>query len=114
MFTIRGRPSGYRSPGSKLLAKRVLWRTTPGLKVYGPSSRTTPCSWPKIALAVYIENGYYGARYAGHIASLLIEKYLKGEISRKDLEKRMLEKTLDHEYAKPYSGEDFKINEYVW
>ncbi|MDX1332287.1 MAG: penicillin-binding transpeptidase domain-containing protein [Robiginitalea sp.] len=73
-----------------------------------------PVHNPKIALAVYIENGYYGARYAGHIASLMIEKYLKGEITRKDLEKRMLEKTLEHEYAKPYSGEEFKINEYVW
>jgi len=73
-----------------------------------------PVDNPKIALAVYIENGYYGSRYAGHIASLLIEKYLKGEITRKDLEKRMLEKTLEHEYAKPYSGEEFKINEYVW
>jgi penicillin-binding protein 2 len=73
-----------------------------------------PVHNPKIALAVYIENGYYGARYAGHIASLMIEKYLKGEISRKDLEKRMLEKTLDHEYAKPNSGQEFKINEYVW
>ncbi|WP_422349117.1 peptidoglycan D,D-transpeptidase FtsI family protein [Flagellimonas sp.] len=73
-----------------------------------------PVENPKIALAVYIENGYYGARYAGHIASLLIEKYLKGEITRKDLEKRMLEKTLEHEYAKPLSGEPFKINEYVW
>ncbi|WP_088339602.1 peptidoglycan D,D-transpeptidase FtsI family protein [Robiginitalea sediminis] len=73
-----------------------------------------PVDNPKIALAVYIEHGYYGARYAGHIASLLIEKYLKGEITRKDLEKRMLEKTLEHEYAKPYSGEEFKINEYVW
>lgn len=73
-----------------------------------------PVDKPKIALAVYIENGYYGARYAGHIASLLIEKYLKGEITRKDLEKRMLEKTLEHEYAKPLSGEPFKINEHVW
>nr|WP_299387730.1 penicillin-binding transpeptidase domain-containing protein [Allomuricauda sp.] len=73
-----------------------------------------PVENPKIALAVYIENGYYGARYAGHIASLLIEKYIKGEITRKDLEKRMLEKTLEHEYAKPLSGEPFKINEYVW
>ncbi|MGB5652681.1 MAG: penicillin-binding protein 2, partial [Robiginitalea sp.] len=63
---------------------------------------------------VYIENGYYGARYAGHIASLMIEKYIQGEISRKDLEKRMLEKTLEHEYAKPYTGSEFKINEYVW
>ena len=73
-----------------------------------------PVTNPKIAIAVYIENGYYGSRYAGHIASLMIEKYIKGEITRKDLEKRMLEKTLEHEYAKPYSGEEFKINEYVW
>ncbi|MEL7270476.1 MAG: penicillin-binding transpeptidase domain-containing protein [Bacteroidota bacterium] len=73
-----------------------------------------PVANPKIALAVYIENGYYGARYAGHIASLLIEKYINGEITRKDLEERMLEKTLEHEYAKPFTGEPFKINEYVW
>ncbi len=73
-----------------------------------------PVDHPKIAIAVYIENGYFGARYAGHIASLMIEKYIKGEISRKDLEKRMLEKTLDREYAKPYLGEEFKINEHVW
>ncbi len=73
-----------------------------------------PVENPKIAIAVYIENGYFGARYAGHIASLLIEKYMKGEITRKDLEKRMLERTLEHEYAKPYSGEPFKINERVW
>ena len=73
-----------------------------------------PVENPKIAIAVYIENGYYGARYAGHIASLMIEKYIKGKITRKDLEKKMLEKTLEHEYAKPYSGEPFKINEYVW
>ncbi len=73
-----------------------------------------PVNNPKIAIAVYIENGYYGSRYAGHIASLMIEKYVKGTVTRKDLEKRMLEKTLEHEYAKPYSGEEFKINEYVW
>ncbi|CAZ95232.1 penicillin-binding protein 2 [Zobellia galactanivorans] len=73
-----------------------------------------PVEDPKIAIAVYIENGYYGSRYAGHIASLMIEKYIKGEITRKDLEKRMLEKTLEKEYAKPYSGKEFKINEYVW
>ncbi|MFC4095129.1 penicillin-binding protein 2 [Euzebyella saccharophila] len=73
-----------------------------------------PVEKPEIALAVYIENGYYGSRYAGHIASLLIEKYLKGEISRTDLEKRMLERTLEYEYAKPYLGREFKINEYDW
>ncbi|MBU2995457.1 penicillin-binding protein 2 [Cellulophaga baltica] len=73
-----------------------------------------PVNNPKIAIAVYIENGYYGGRYAGHIATLMIEKYLKGEITRTDLEKRMLEKTLEKEYAKPLSGEPFIINERVW
>lgn len=73
-----------------------------------------PVENPQIALAVYIENGYFGSRYAGHIASLLIEKYLKGSISRTDLETRMLERSLEEEYAKPYSGEPFKINERVW
>ena len=73
-----------------------------------------PVDNPKIAIAVYIQNGYYGSRYAGHIASLMIEKYLKGEINRTDLEKRMLERTLEREYAKPYSGKEFKINEYDW
>lgn len=73
-----------------------------------------PVENPQIAIAVYIENGYFGSRYAGHIATLMIEKYLKREITRKDLEKRMLEKTLEHEYLKPYSGEPFKINERAW
>ncbi|MEN1783971.1 MAG: penicillin-binding transpeptidase domain-containing protein [Bacteroidota bacterium] len=73
-----------------------------------------PVDQPKIAIAVYIEHGYYGARYAGHIASLMIEKYLKRTITRTDLEKKMLETTLEHEYAKPLSGKPFKINEYVW
>lgn len=38
---------------------------------------------PKIAIAVYIENGVWGARYAAPIASLIIEKYLKGKIAPK-------------------------------
>lgn len=48
---------------------------------------------PKIAVAAYIEHGSFGARWAAPIASLLVEKYLSGEISgaRKPLEKRMLE-----------------------
>ena len=36
---------------------------------------------PKIAIAVYIENGVTGARYAAPIASLIIEKYLKKRIA---------------------------------
>ncbi|WP_375235669.1 peptidoglycan D,D-transpeptidase FtsI family protein [Winogradskyella sp.] len=65
---------------------------------------------PKIAIAVFIENGYFGSRFAGKMASLMIEKYLKDEISRTDLENFVLYHTLEHEYKKPYSGEPFKIN----
>lgn len=56
---------------------------------------------PKIAVAVYIENGGFGATWAVPMASLLVEKYLKGEISRPDLEKRMMEGNLMHK-VKPY------------
>jgi penicillin-binding protein 2 len=37
---------------------------------------------PQIAIAVYIENGVLGSRYAAPIASLIIEKYLKGKIAK--------------------------------
>jgi len=51
---------------------------------------------PKIAIAVFIENGGWGGSYAAPIASLIIERYLKGEIdpSRLWLEERMLEVNL--------------------
>lgn len=65
---------------------------------------------PKIAIAVFVENGYYGARWAGRITSLMIEKYLKGEVTLKYMEKLVLEKSLEEEYAKPYSGKPFRIN----
>ena len=66
---------------------------------------------PKIALAVLVENGYYGARWAGRIASLMIEKYLKGEVTLKQMEQMVLDKSLEEEYAKPYSGMPFTINQ---
>ncbi len=50
---------------------------------------------PKIAIAVYVENGGFGATWAVPIASLLVEKYLKGEIAdnpaRKAVEQRVLD-----------------------
>ena len=66
---------------------------------------------PKIAIAVFIENGYWGSRWAAPIASLMIEKYLNGTVKRSWLEKRMLEGSLMDEYAKPLSGNSFTINE---
>jgi penicillin-binding protein 2 len=51
---------------------------------------------PRIAISVYVENSGFGATFAAPIASLLVEKYLKGEIaeSRKWVETRMLEMNL--------------------
>lgn len=49
---------------------------------------------PKIAIAVFVENAGFGATYAAPVASLMIEKYLRGEISNKALEQRMIELNL--------------------
>jgi penicillin-binding protein 2 len=49
---------------------------------------------PKIAIAAYVEFGGFGSSAAAPIASLMIEKYLKGKSSRKDMEDRIKKKTL--------------------
>lgn len=82
------------------------WAQAPGIDICGKTGTVqnqfgdhsaftafAPQKDPKIALLVYIENGGYGSTIAAPIASLMIEKYLKGEVSpsRKYLEKRMLE-----------------------
>ncbi len=67
---------------------------------------------PKIAIAVFVENGGYGATIAGPITTLMIEKYLKKEISRKDREKRILEMNLNPRYnkfTKKYLDSMYKI-----
>lgn len=70
-----------------------------------------PKNDPKIAIAVFIENGYWGGRWAAPIASLMIEKYLKGEVKRNWLENRMLNGSLMAEYEKPLLGNPFTIND---
>ena len=55
---------------------------------------------PKIAIAIMVENGGFGATIAGPIASLMIEKYLRQKITRLDLEKRILATSLQSQYAK--------------
>lgn len=45
---------------------------------------------PKIAIAVYVENGGWGSTWAAPIASLMIEKYLRKNISNKALEEFIL------------------------
>jgi penicillin-binding protein 2 len=55
-----------------------------------------PRHQPKIAIAVYVENAGWGGSYATPIAGLIMEKYIRGEITegRKWIEQRMLEADL--------------------
>jgi len=70
-----------------------------------------PADDPKIAICVFIENGYWGTRWAAPISSLIAEKYLKGKVERKWVEKYIINGDLSEEYLKPYKFENFKINE---
>lgn len=55
---------------------------------------------PKIAVAVAVENGGWGASWAAPIGSLMVEKYLRDSISRPEIEKKMLEGDLIHKKTK--------------
>lgn len=45
---------------------------------------------PRIAIAVYVENAGFGATYAAPVASLIIEKYIRGRVENKYLEDYVL------------------------
>ncbi len=53
---------------------------------------------PKIVVTVFVENGGYGATIAAPIATLMIEKYLRGKITRTDLLQRILKTDLSQTY----------------
>ncbi|MEC8457924.1 MAG: penicillin-binding protein 2 [Bacteroidota bacterium] len=64
---------------------------------------------PEIAIAVVIENGYWGSRWAAPISSLMTELYLTDTITRKNVEERMLNGHLHDEYRAQHQrvyGED--------
>ena len=48
---------------------------------------------PKIAIAVFVENAGFGGFAAAPIASLIIEKYLKGKVDRKAVEEKFMNKS---------------------
>lgn len=81
----------------------------PGIKVAGKTGTAqnshgrdhsvfacfAPANNPEIVVFVLVENGGWGGSVAAPIASLIMEHYLKkGEISRPELEKRMLSLSL--------------------
>lgn len=61
-----------------------------------------PVEDPQIVVAVVVENGYWGARWAAPMASLIAERYITDTIERKALETRMMTGSLEYEYEKQW------------
>lgn len=59
-----------------------------------------PVEDPQIALSIIIENGGYGSTWAAPIASLMMEKYIKGYSERPQVEKRMMEGSINYSRVK--------------
>ncbi|MBS9766882.1 MAG: penicillin-binding protein 2 [Flavobacteriaceae bacterium] len=59
-----------------------------------------PKNNPKIAIAVFVENGSWGSKWAGPIATLMIEKYLEGNTQRKAVESRIMNGSIEEEYER--------------
>ncbi len=50
----------------------------------------SPLETPEIAIAVYVENAGWGSRAAAAVAGLMIEKYIKRKVERKEMENFVL------------------------
>ncbi len=103
LFNVLEHPRGTAS-WSKVKGIEICGKTGTSENPHGQDHSVfiafAPKDNPKIAIAVYVENGYWGSRWAGPIASLMIEKYLNGSVSKSWQEERMLNGSLEDEYAK--------------
>ncbi len=102
-FIIRGMAGAVNFGTAKIAhldSIQVCGKTGTAENPHGKSHSWFSCFAPEqnptIAVAIIVENAGWGASYAAPIASLVIEKYLNGEISekRKYLEERMIESDL--------------------
>lgn len=90
MAVLGGTCRGANLPGIEVAGKTGTAQNPHG-KDHSAFMGFAPYNDPKIAVAVYVENAGFGATYGVPIGSLIIEKYLNGEISsaRKHVEERM-------------------------
>lgn len=93
-----GKGSGATAYGGAIPGVVVCGKTGTAENPHGADHSVfmcfAPMNNPKIAVAVYVENAGFGATWAVPIGSLMVEKYLNGEIStpeRKDIEARVLQ-----------------------
>jgi penicillin-binding protein 2 len=75
-----------------------------------------PRNHPKIAIAVIVENAGFGATWAGPIASLMIEQYLKDTIAsnRKGIEANMFNAKLISSYTYLIDSARRKKDRAIW
>lgn len=91
MAVLGGTCRGANLPGIEVCGKTGTAQNPHG-RDHSAFIGFAPYNKPKIAVAVYVENAGFGAAYGVPIGSLIMEKYLNGEISagRKGIEERML------------------------
>ncbi len=100
--------SGIRGYLEKLqLAGKTSTVQNPHGKDHSGFMGFAPLNDPQISIATYVENAGQGGRAAISVASLLIEKYIVGEISRPWLEDYVLEqKYLPQNASRPTLSEN--------
>ena len=88
-------------PGIEVCGKTGTAQTPHG-KDHSAFMGFAPYHEPKIAVAVYVENGGWGATYGVPIGCLVMEKYLTGTISpeHKAMEEQMLKSSIYYAPAK--------------
>ena len=103
LFNVFEHPNGTAS-WSKVEGIEICGKTGTAENPHGQDHSIfiafAPKDDPKIAIAVFVENGYWGSRWAGPIASLMIEKYLTGKTNYPWVEERMLQGSLEEEYQR--------------
>ena len=108
LFNVFENPRGTAS-WSKVKGIEICGKTGTAENPHGQDHSIfiafAPKDNPKIAIAVFVENGYWGSRWAGPIASLMIEKYLNGETIRPWKEQEMFKGSLQAEYDKQLTEE---------
>lgn len=67
-----------------------------------------PVEKPKIAIAVYVENGGFGAVYGMPIGSLMIEQYLNGKLTPGDMAKadQIQKRHISYSFKRPLTKAD--------
>jgi penicillin-binding protein 2 len=85
-----GRTAGVAALRDIIVCGKTGTAQNPHGKEHSVFVAFAPKDDPKIAIMVFIENAGFGATYAAPVASLMIEKYLRGEITNKEREQSML------------------------